>query len=389
MIWLIIIPFALYVITIGALYIGSILEKEFVPKLSTPITRFSVIIPFRNEADNLLNLLSSLNSLTYPTALFEIILVNDASTDNSERIVLDFIKKHATNHIRLIDNQIKSSSPKKDALQTAIHLASGDWIVTTDADCIVQPSWLDVLDHFIRAKNCQLVVMPVAIAISEKRSFFKAYEQLDFLSLMGATVGGFGLKLPFLCNGANLAFDKEHFLKLNGYDAHNHIASGDDHFLLEQMASRKDANIQYLKSSLVITTTQPQKSWTGFINQRIRWAKKATHYSFWFSKYIGLLVLVVNALWVFLFSYLIFTLFDNFLLKTGVYHYALLIILPLLIVKLIIDAQLILKEAAFYKRWRYIAYLPLVSIFYPFISTYIALNALMVGFEWKGRNYRR
>lgn len=223
-----------------------------------------------------------------------------------------------------------------------------------------------------------MVIMPVAISTTAQSSFLTAYEQLDFLSLMGATAGSFYMGLPFLCNGANLAYDKEAFTSVQGFANNNHIASGDDHFLLEKFQEKFKNRISYLRSPDTIVTTQPQEQWNIFIAQRTRWAAKSSAYTFWFSKLMGILVLGVN-----------------FLSVVGVFYYAFAkaetqsIILMGLVIKLVVDIILIATEASFYNRKRYLKWYPVVMVCYPFISTYIALRSLTTGYQWKGRNYKQ
>lgn len=97
---------------------------------------FSIVIPFRNEAPNLPDLLKSLSRLNYDKLFFEVILVNDESSDSFEHII-DSYKELETLNLRLINNFRKSNSPKKDAIDVAILKAKNEWIITTDADCIV------------------------------------------------------------------------------------------------------------------------------------------------------------------------------------------------------------------------------------------------------------
>ncbi len=366
---------------------GDILIKTFESTRSKPQTRFSIIIPFRNEATHLPALLKTLAEISYPTSLFEILLVNDESTDTSTTIVSQFIKDQKSIDITLLENNRISASPKKDAIQTAIHKAKGDWIITTDADCKTPVEWLETIDAFIQKKDVKMVVMPVAIAKNKSISFLKAYEQLDFLSLMGATTGSFGLGVPFLCNGANLAFEKTAFLHLNGYTSNNHLASGDDHFLLEDISRLSAGNVGYLRSQKVVVTTRAQSSWNDFISQRIRWASKAPAYTFWFSKFMGVLVFGINVLWSLLFITLLISYLLSFIDGGDVYAFAKAYIPLFIIVKLIVDAILIYKQSRFYKRSKYMFWYPIIMICYPFLSSYIAIASLVRGFEWKERTY--
>ncbi len=378
MIWMLFFVFLLY----GIIILGFALEIKhagtFSQTCDIPTTTFTVIVPFRNEEAHLTNLLQSLAEVDYPQNSWQIILVNDASTDNSLEVINKCISRYALTNIDVIDNVRTSASPKKDALQTAIHTSKHQWIVTTDADCTVPVNWLNILDAIIQQQSPLMVIMPVAIATTAQPSFLTAYEQLDFLSLMGATAGSFYMGLPFLCNGANLAYEKEAFTAVQGFANNNHIASGDDHFLLEKFQEKFKNRISYLRSPDAIVTTQPQEQWNIFIAQRTRWAAKSSAYTFWFSKLMGILVLAVNLLSV-----------------VGVLYYAFAkaetqsIILMGLVIKLVVDIILIATEASFYNRKRYLKWYPVVMVCYPFISTFIALRSLTTGYQWKGRNYKQ
>ncbi|ANH59800.1 glycosyltransferase [Dokdonia donghaensis] len=378
MIWVLLSIFLLY----GIIILGFALKIKragtFSQTCDTATTTFTVIVPFRNEEAHLANLLESLARVNYPKDSWEIILVNDASTDNSLEVINKCISRYALTNIDVIDNVRTSASPKKDALQTAIHTSKHQWIVTTDADCTVPANWLNTLNAIILQQSPLMVIMPVAIGTTVQPSFITAYEQLDFLSLMGATAGSFYFGLPFLCNGANLAYDKEAFTAVQGFSNNNHIASGDDHFLLEKFQEKFKKRISYLRSPDAIISTQPQKQWKKFIAQRTRWAAKSSAYTFWFSKLMGILVLGVNLLSV-----------------VGVFYYAFAkaetqsIIIMGLFIKLVVDVILIASEASFYNRKRYLKWYPVVMVCYPFISTYIALRSLTTGYQWKGRNYKK
>lgn len=378
MIWMLFFVFLLY----GIIILGFALEitraGTFSQSCDATTTTFTVIVPFRNEEVHLTNLLQSLAEVDYPQNSWEIILVNDASTDNSLEVINKCISQYALTNIDVIDNVRTSASPKKDALQTAIHTSKHQWIVTTDADCNVPINWLNTLDAIIQQQSPLMVIMPVAIATTAQPSFLNAYEQLDFLSLMGATAGSFYMGLPFLCNGANLAYDKKAFTAVQGFANNNHIASGDDHFLLEKFQEKFKNRISYLRSPDAIVTTQPQEQWNIFIAQRTRWAAKSSAYTFWFSKLMGILVLGVNLLSVVGVLYYAFA-------KAGTQS----IILMCLVIKLVVDVILIASEASFYNRKRYLKWYPVVMVCYPFISTFIALRLLTTGYQWKGRNYKQ
>ncbi|WP_431243816.1 glycosyltransferase [Flavobacterium sp. P21] len=103
-----------------------------------------------------------------------------------------------------------------------------DWVITTDADCIVPENWLLTFDNYIQENNVSMLAGAVTYQCGN--SFLDHFQQLDLTSLQGATIGSFGLNKGFMCNGANFAYTKSLFEKLNGFDGNNKIASDDDVF---------------------------------------------------------------------------------------------------------------------------------------------------------------
>ena len=377
MIWVISIIFILYTILIIVLTTGFNKVEEFTDILKTKTTSFSVVIPFRNEAENLPYLLKSISELDYPNELIEFILVDDDSTDDSIEIikkVLDTItlKNESTRtKIRIIKNKRTSNSPKKDAITTAISIAKHNWIVTTDADCISPKNWLISLDSFIQKNNPKMVVAPVNY--KTENNFLKQFQLFDFMSMQGTTIGGFGINFPFLCNGANLAYKKEDFIKLNGFDGNNNMASGDDVFLFEKFIEADKNSVLYLKSKDAIVTTFPVNSWRDLINQRTRWAAKTSNFNSLKTKLIGLLVLVTNASFFYAFS------LDSKLF-----------LFTLLVVKMIVDLFLFKPTFQFFNHEiKILKWYILVSILYPFFSLYVIFKSVFFRYNWKGRSFKK
>ena len=214
--------FLIYILFIGQLIYGFNRMKRFSRKEFTPKTSFSIVVPFRNEKENLPNLLHSISLLNYPKELVEVILVDD----DSEEV---FSVQDLVFSLKVIKNDRKSNSPKKDAIETAIQVAKNDWIITTDADCLIQKDWLTTFDQYIQENEVEMVASGVCYV--PKSGFLSAFQNLDFLSLQGATIGSFGIEKPFMCNGANFAYSKHFFKELNGFQGNETIASGDDVFL--------------------------------------------------------------------------------------------------------------------------------------------------------------
>lgn len=370
-----------YLILIGAFVYGFDKVKPFKLDDIPPENTFSIVIPFRNEAENLPDLLDSITNLNYPKSLFEIILVDDDSDDNSVNIIekilnTKFSKEKITQtDISIILNERKTNSPKKDAITSAIKKAKYEWVITTDADCILPKYWLDSFDEFIQKNNAKCIVAPVSY--NNSNSFLNRFQCLDILSLQAATIGGFGIKKPFLCNGANFAYKKPLFIELNGFDGNTNIASGDDIFFLEKAIKKYPDDVCYLKCKQAIVKTKPQPTWNTLIHQHIRWAAKTSTYNNWFGKLTGIIVLLMNTLLV---SLVLISFLKLFSIKTLLY---------ILVIKLNIDFLLIYKSAQFFDQKEVLKSYLFSFLLYPFFSVYVAFIAIFSNYKWKGRTFKK
>lgn len=350
--------------------------KEFKTHYEKFDVSFSIIIPFRNEAAHLPQLLESIRELTYFENKYEFIFVDDESTDDSVEIIHQYLSETSTLY-SVITNERASGSPKKDAINAAIKKAQFEWIITTDADCILPKHWLYQFGEFSSIYDSKMLVGPVNYA-SHTFSFLEHFQILDFLSLQGATIGGFGIKKPFLCNGANLAYEKKTFLELDGFIGNDDIASGDDIFLFEKFYKAYPNTVHFLKSKQAIVTTSAVKTWKELINQRTRWAAKSSSYHLFFGKLVGLFVLLMNMSVIISF----FSLFWN--------QVSFISFLFILIAKNAVDFTLITKTSFFYRgQKKKIRDYEFGSILYPFFSIYIVIKALTSKYSWKGRKFRR
>ncbi len=381
-----------YVILIAALLIGWRKIPDFQIRNIEPKIRFSVVIPFRNEAENLPVLLNSLSKLNYPTLNFEIFMVDDASEDASVQICSAFITSHPEIQINLLENRRFSNSPKKDAISTAIKNAGFEYIITTDADCKIPKNWLQAFNEIILETGAKLVAGPVKIAESPSNSpkggepfdtnmgkrwvkYFQAFQEMDFMSLQAAGAGGFGLGKAFMCNGANLCYEKAAFLKADGFSGNDDISSGDDVFLLQKFTEKKWP-VFFLKCAEAIVITKPQQDFKTLISQRIRWAAKTPAYKSNFAKLVGLTVLFMN------FSLVI----GGFLTLFSIIPYQ-----PLLFAfffKFSVDLALLFHSAQFFDRKEILRNYFWSSLIYPVFSSCVAVLSLFSGYEWKGRKSR-
>lgn len=346
-------------------------------KISAPKTHFSIVIPYRDEADNLPRLFSSILKLEYPVEMFEILAVNDASQDHSEALWRKFGKENPELQVHLLENVRRSGSPKKDAIEEAISVSQGEYIITTDADCELPENWLREMNTVLCRTNAAAVAAPVALKNGDsKMTFLRGFQELEILSLQAVTIGGFGVNIPLMCNGANFCYSKKAFYEVNGFEGNDEHAGGDDIFLLEKFYGKGLKTI-FLKSTSAIVRTNAAQNWSSLISQRIRWAAKAGGYQNPYSKGLGLLVFSMNFLLIIVAAGTAGKIFPVWLLSF------------MFLAKFNMDFIFILKSAQFFGRERTMKHYFLSSIFYPFFSSFVALSSFFKGFEWKGRKFKK
>ncbi|MFH6965638.1 glycosyltransferase [Flavobacterium sp. FlaQc-28] len=357
---------AIYTFSISLLVYGFFKVKQYHKRELSPKTSFTIIVPFRNEAENLPNLLNSFSNLNYPKDLFEVVLVDDSSEEKFQVSSFRF-------QVSVIDNIRISNSPKKDAITTAMQHVRSNWVITTDADCMVPENWLLTYDNYIQDNKVSMLAG--AVTYECKNSFLDHFQQLDLMSLQGATIGSFGLNRGFMCNGANFAYTKSIFERLNGFEGNDKIASGDDVFLLQKAIEKFLDEVHYLKAKEVIVSTKPTETWKSLFYQRVRWAAKTSSYKSSFGKLLGLIVFFGNLSFVIGFFYFLF----------GFWSYSVFVLLAFF--KFSVDFVLLYTTNKFLSKNR-IKSLLLSSLLYPFFSSIVALYSLFGSYEWKDRRFR-
>jgi len=241
--WLILLLIFIAILYIGYTIILLLYRKWFLQlkpfvAIDTikPTTSFSIIIPARNEATVIKNCLLSILQQNYPTTLFEIIVIDDHSTDNTSAVVEEIQQQY--NNVQLIKLQDTLegkvlNSYKKKAIENAIDYAKGDWIITTDADCITPQKWLITYDAWIQQNNTVFIAAPVAF--TNNGTLLQTFQYIDFMNMQGITAASVNAGFHNMCNGANLAYRKDIFKSVNGFKDIDSIASGDDMLLMNKI----------------------------------------------------------------------------------------------------------------------------------------------------------
>jgi cellulose synthase/poly-beta-1,6-N-acetylglucosamine synthase-like glycosyltransferase len=342
-----------------------------VPPTDVPQTRLTVIVPVRNEAANIGYLLEDLTFQTYPHELIEVIVANDGSTDDTEARVRDWAEyaPYRLRLLRLADEP--TSSPKKRAITQAIRIATGELILTTDGDCRVGPDWLRTVEAYYRQTGAVLLSSPVTF--SDDGTVFGRMQIVEFASLIGSGAVSMALNRPSMCNGANLAYRRAAFHEVGGFAGNEHLASGDDEFLMHKIAARYPGQVRFLKSSAAVVTTAPHESLRGFTQQRRRWASKWRHYRDWRVAALAVYVFAVHAAVV-----------VSYGLRAAGYlswgEFA-----TLLALKFVPEFFFLTRVLGFLGHRRKIGWIPVVQLVYPVYVTFFGLLAQGKGYRWKGR----
>lgn len=367
---------------------------EFKPQITNvgPQTKISVIIPARNEEENIAACLDSISQQLYPKELFEVIVVDDHSTDKTAEIVSNY----SAANVKLISlkDQItdqKLNSYKKKAIETAISQATGELIVTTDADCVVPKHWLQTLAAFYEEYEPAFIAAPVAILPSPVGEglgvrFIEFFQGLDFMTLQGITGASVYKKIHSMCNGANLAYTKKAFEEVGGFTGIDDIASGDDMLLMHKIYTRWPDKVLFLRSSEAIVQTAPVNSIREFFNQRIRWASKADKYD---DKRIFAVLALVYLVNVLLLALPIIAVFNN--IQYSIFNIQCSMIgvwLCLLLLKTIAELIFLYPVAKFFGKQNMLWMFPLIQPFHIVYTVIAGWLGKFGSYKWKGRHVK-
>ncbi len=329
---------------------------------------YSIVVSARNEENNMTQFLNQINALSFCKQHYELILIDDASTDKTIAIAEALLKNTQLNY-KIIKQAIHQG--KKQNCSQAIAIAKGNIIITTDADvCHRDKQWLTQIDVQFNAQNCSMLVMPVDF--ENTISWLASFQIVENIALTAITAGYCGINQPFLCNGANLAFKKDVFIKANGYQNHLHISSGEDVFLLEDFKQLLPNTIQYGFNKQLIVKTKAQQNVLNFFAQRIRWAYKAKYNNNKLNLIIGLTTMLANLIYLALFVAIA---------KQSAFVYYLSIFA---LTKLVFDFLLLFLASSFLGRSKYMLLLVPFECIYWLYALTVGLASLFIKPKWKG-----
>jgi len=333
--------------------------------------KVSVIVPVRNEANVVMQCITSLKAQVYDMDTCEFIIVDDGSEDATALIVQGAIADDPRFTLLLLDADVERG--KKAAITKAIQCAKGEIVLTTDADCTHDPKWIaKIVAEF--ARGADIVGGPVVY--TERDTVFQRLEAMEFLGIIGVGAGFFGIGYPHLCNGANLAYRKECFFRVGGYEGNEKMASGDDEFLLHKIVYGIGGEATFLISQESIVSAAPTSNIYSFLLQRQRWAGKGIHYGD--SKFVAFLIM----------------LFVYFLLCTAAPFFAwisqtdFLLCTILFCAKFFAESAVLFKTAAMLRQPIRVGDLFLAELLHPVYLVAVTVLGTFGNLTWKGRKVK-
>jgi cellulose synthase/poly-beta-1,6-N-acetylglucosamine synthase-like glycosyltransferase len=357
-------PFVLYVVFSLLLSYG--LSRKY-PRIKNPHFPATVIVSARNEAENILACLQSLEALDYPENLLEIIVVNDRSEDETEQIITEFIDQKPCFKYFKISKSIPDLSGKASAISQAIEQSQGEIIFITDADCVVPENWIKKTILYFAG---QVGMVAGFTLLNFSRGTFNNIQNLDWAYLLSVAAGAAGLGIPLTCMGNNFAFRRSAYEMVGGYHGVGFSVT-EDFALLKAIARRTSWKIRFAIDRECLVKTKPMISWKDFFNQRKRWAVggQSVH---WLGKLLIGISMVTNFI---LIGSVIFSQNYSF-------------ILSLLLCMFIGDYLLVRSSAKQLNAKLHLKYLPFYRIFFILYSTVLLFDLLFNRkVIWKGIQY--
>lgn len=333
----------------------------------------SILVPVRNEEKNIENLLKCLLNQNYPQQFTEIIIIDDFSTDKT----LDIIKRFPT--IKIIElhkivQQTKINAYKKRAIEEGIKQATGELIITTDADCTMHNDWLTTLVNYYNETHASMIAAPVSYLTSTH--WLSIFQSIDFFTMQGITASILYTKKGTMCNGANLAYTKKVFNEVEGFKNIDDIASGDDMLLMYKISTNKNNKIEYVKSKNAIVYTQAMPTIYDFLQQRIRWASKAKKMKD--KRVVSILFIVL------MYNFCLFLLFINSFFSI----HNLMVFVCFLLIKIVVEIYFLFPVAKFFNKVNELKWFPLFQFIHIPYVLIAGLWGSISTYTWKGRRVK-
>ena len=333
----------------------------------------SVIVPARNEEKNIEACLKAILAQQYPDHLWEVILVNDHSTDQTLDTAHRIAASHSKSKLKVFELE-EGKLGKKSALSLAIEKACGEVIVQTDADCVMGKYWLAAMMSYWD-EDVGLISGPVRLTYGT--NLLEKFQALESMGLVAIGAGSLIAGQPNMCNGANLSYSKAVFESINGFRGIDEVASGDDELLMQKINLLGKYRLVFAKCRTAIVSTSACNNWQDLKAQRLRWVSKARNY---LDKSVNLIQAI---------SWLGFCIFPILLVASFWNPELWWLLLLAFVLKLVADIFLLYQSAKFFHNLRLISWIFPLQIVYILYVLWIGIAGNLVkNYNWKSRKVR-
>jgi len=328
------------------------------------------LIAARNESEGIRATLDSVLAQDY-AGKWEVWVADDRSTDDTPKILAEYAQRHPDKfHVLTITDLPEGVSPKKQAISKMIEACNGEILCLTDADCIVQPSWISgIVREF--EPGIELVAGHSYIPTEPGKSkVIICMQAIETLIYRVAGTAGLAMHLPLTSTGNNLAYRKSFFKSVNGFDNVIKIQSGDDDLLMQKLAADRPWAMRYCIAPSTFVTTNGKETLKELWEQRKRWASKTIYYT-------PKIVFVLSMVFLFLTMLCITEILSPFSFNIFVAT------LIAFVLKCVGDLVLILRGLKIFKQEHLIKWCIPVEIIHAPFTVLAVLFGLFGRFKWK------
>lgn len=262
----------IFLIALSGYFIQSVLfiigcSKKFPKTAGKKLPNVSIIVAARNEEDNILRCLKSLDKVDYPEERLQIILVDDRSTDKTGNIIENYIFNKPKFTKIVTKKEIGRLKGKTNALANALEIATGEIILTTDADCAMTPTWVKATVSYYQDD----VAMVNGFTTQSAVSGFTGMQAIDFIYLLIVAAGTINLGTPISCIGNNMSYRKKAYFEVGGYE-NLPFSITEDFNLLNAINKLKKYKIIYPLDKDALVTSTACKDVRALYHQKKRWS---------------------------------------------------------------------------------------------------------------------
>ena len=261
--------FGIYALQIIVYAFTLIIERKKTRNSIDIYKKVAVLIACRNEEHNILSCLQFLYAQKYPTKHFEVWVGDDNSTDNTARVIKDFIQDKPNFHYVKITESIGGLRAKQNVLAQLAHKTNADILLITDADIITPDTWISTMASAFENEKIGIVCGTTYIL---PKGFFNTLQSLDWLFYMGVAKANLNLGLPVTAVGNNMAVRGDAYKKIGGYESIG-FSITEDYKLFKEILNRTEYTVEWVFKAENTNITYGTPSLLSWLQQRKRWLK--------------------------------------------------------------------------------------------------------------------